>query len=89
MIMTRKKLCNLNKVLPLRSNLKQHTMEKEEKKWGGRREGSGRKPMSAEQKRVDLTMKIKPSVAAYIRKEAKERSISIGKFIEYIIEESI
>lgn len=87
--MTKSGLDNLIKVLPLRSNLKRHTMEKDEKKWGGRREGAGRKPMSAEQKRVDLTMKIKPSVAAHIRKEAKERSISIGKFIEYIIEESI
>ena len=87
--MTMRELDNLIKVLPLRSNLKRHTMEKDEKKWGGRREGAGRKPMSAEQKRVDLTMKIKPSVAAYIRHEAKENGISIGKFIEYIIEGSI
>ena len=87
--MTKRELDNLIKVLPLRSNLKRHTMEKDEKKWGGRREGAGRKPMSAGQKRVDLTMKIKPSVAAYIRQEAKENGISVGKFIEYLVEENI
>ena len=71
------------KLVYLRRNKKTHMPS------GGKREGAGRKPMPVEQKRVDLTMKIKPSVAAYIRKEAKEQGISIGKFIEYIIEGSI
>lgn len=64
-------------------------MEKEEKKWGGAREGAGRKRMPIEQKRVNLTLKIKPDAAQYLRNKAKEKNISIGKLIETMVQENI
>lgn len=76
------------KVLPLRA-IKDKNMEHEEKKWGGAREGAGRKRMPVEQKRVNLTLKIKPDVANYLRSKAKEQNISIGKVVEHMVDKSI
>lgn len=64
-------------------------MEQNEKKWGGKREGAGRKSMPEERKRVNLVVKIKPAIANELRQIAKENKVSVSSIVENIIENNL
>lgn len=51
---------------------------------GGKREGAGRKRIGTE-KRRSLTVMIEPSNYDYLAKMAKERGVSKGLMIDYLI----
>ena len=60
-------------------------MEKTDKTWGGRREGSGRKSLPLEEKKINMTIKVKPAIADVLRQRAKEEKVSIGTIIENLL----
>jgi hypothetical protein len=60
-------------------------MEKNDKTWGGRREGSGRKALPLEEKKINMTIKVKPATADVLRRRAKEEKVSIGTIIENLL----
>lgn len=64
-------------------------MEQNEKTWGGKREGAGRKSMPEGQKRVNLVVKIKPAIANELRQIAKENKVSVSSIVENIIENNL
>ena len=75
------------KVLPLRD--KYENMEQKEKTWGGKREGAGRKAMPEGQKRVNMVVKIKPTIVATLKEVAKEHKKSVSSIVEDILENSL
>jgi len=52
---------------------------------GGRREGAGRKALPIDQKKVNMTIKVKPDVATKLRERAKVENVSIGVLIENLL----
>lgn len=52
---------------------------------GGKREGAGRKALPIDQKKVNMTIKVKPDVAKELRGRAKEEGVSIGTIIENLL----
>lgn len=52
---------------------------------GGKREGAGRKPLPIDQKKVNMTIKVRPDVADKLRRRAKEEKVSIGTVIENLL----
>lgn len=64
-------------------------MEQEKKGRGGKREGSGRKAMPAELKRVNMVVKIKPAIVAELKARAKEDKVSVSSIVENIIENNL
>jgi hypothetical protein len=64
-------------------------MEQEQKRWGGKREGAGRKALPEGQKRVNLVVKIKPAIANELREIAKENKVSVSSIVENIIENNL
>lgn len=64
-------------------------MEQEDRNWGGKREGTGRKSMPAGQKRVNLVVKIKPAIASELRRIAKENHVSVSSIVENIVENNL
>ena len=64
-------------------------MEQEQKTWGGKREGAGRKVLPEGKKRVNMVVKIKPTIAARLKEIAKEHRKSVSSIVEDILENSI
>lgn len=64
-------------------------MEQEDRNWGGKREGAGRKAMPEGQKKVNLAVKIKPAIANELRQIAKENKVSVSSIVENIIENNL
>lgn len=64
-------------------------MIQEEKTWGGKREGAGRKSMPEGQKRVNMVVKIKPEIANELRQIAKENKVSVSSIVENILENNL
>lgn len=64
-------------------------MEQEQKIWGGKREGAGRKALPEGQKRVNLVVKIKPAIANELREIAKKNKVSVSSIVENIIENNL
>lgn len=64
-------------------------MEKNEKNWGGKREGAGRKALPEGQKRVNMVVKIKPAIANELRQIAKENKVSVSSIVEHILENNL
>lgn len=64
-------------------------MEQEQKTWGGKREGAGRKTLPEGMKRVNLVVKIKPAIANELREIAKENKVSVSSIVENIIENNL
>lgn len=64
-------------------------MEQEQKTWGGKREGAGRKVLPEGTKRVNMVVKIKPTIAARLKEIAKEHRKSVSSIVEDILENSI
>ena len=64
-------------------------MENNDKTWGGKREGAGRKQMPEGQKRVNMVVKIKPAIVARLKEIAKEHKKSVSSIVEDILENSI
>lgn len=64
-------------------------MIQEEKTWGGKREGAGRKPLPEGQKRVNMVVKIKPAIASELKQMAKENRVSVSSIVENIIENNL
>lgn len=56
---------------------------------GGKREGAGRKPMPEGLKRVNLVVKIKPTIADELRRIAKENKASVSSIVENILENNL
>lgn len=52
---------------------------------GGKREGAGRKALPAGQKKINMTIKVKPEVAVRLRERAREEKISVGTLIESLL----
>lgn len=52
---------------------------------GGKREGAGRKPLPQEQKKVNITIKVKPEIAVKLRERVKNEGQSIGDIIESLL----
>ena len=64
-------------------------MEQKEKTWGGKREGAGRKAMPEGQKRVNMVVKIKPTIVATLKELSKEHNKSVSSIVEDILENSL
>ena len=64
-------------------------MEQQEKTWGGKRQGAGRKSMPEGQKRVNLVVKIKPAIVNELRRIAKENEVSVSSIVENILENNL
>jgi hypothetical protein len=64
-------------------------MENNDKTWGGKREGAGRKALPEGQKRVNMVVKIKPAIVARLREIAAEHKKSVSSIVEDILENSI
>ena len=64
-------------------------MEKEQKTWGGKREGAGRKALPEGMKRVNMVVKIKPAIVADLKEIAKRERKSVSSIVEDILENSI
>lgn len=64
-------------------------MEKNEKAWGGKREGAGRKPLPVGLKRVNLVVKVKPEIVARLKELALEHKESVSSIVEDILENGI
>lgn len=52
---------------------------------GGKREGAGRKPLPIDQKKVNMTIKVKPETAKALREKAKKENMGIGTLIESLL----
>lgn len=52
---------------------------------GGKREGAGRKTLPVGQKKIDMTIKVKPEVAKKLRERAKQENTSVGTLIENLL----
>ena len=61
----------------------------ENKTWGGKREGAGRKLLPEGQKRVNMVVKIKPAIVATLKELAKEHKKSVSSIVEDILENSL
>ena len=54
---------------------------------GGYRAGSGRKAMPSAEKRVTMSIVVEPETKQYLKEGARQAGISIGKYIEYILQD--
>lgn len=61
----------------------------ENKTWGGKREGAGRKLLPEGQKRVNMVVKIKPAIVATLKELSKEHKKSVSSIVEDILENSL
>lgn len=64
-------------------------MEQEQKTWGGKRDGAGRRALPEGQKRINLVVKIKPAIVARLKEISKEEQASVSSIVEDILENSI
>lgn len=64
-------------------------MAHEENTWGGKRAGSGRKTLPEGQKRVNMVVKIKPSIASALKERAKAEKVSVSSIVENILENNM
>ena len=64
-------------------------MEQEQKAWGGKREGAGRKTLPKEMKRVSLAVKIRPDIITRLKEISKEENKSVSTIVQEILENSI
>ena len=64
-------------------------MEQNDKAWGGKRQGAGRKALPEGQKRVIMVVKIKPAIANELRQIAKENKVSVSSIVENIVENNL
>ena len=64
-------------------------MEQEKNTWGGKREGAGRKALPEGQKRVNMVVKIKPTIVADLKEIAQRERKSVSSIVEDILENSI
>lgn len=64
-------------------------MEQNEKTWGGKREGAGRKALPEGQKRVNMVVKIKPAIVATLKEIAQEENVSVSSIVEAILENNL
>lgn len=53
---------------------------------GGKREGAGRKALPEGQKKVNMTIKVKPHVAEKLRLKAALENTSVGDIIENLLD---
>ena len=65
------------------------SMEQEQKTWGGKRDGAGRRALPEGQKRINLVVKIKPAIVARLKEISKEEQASVSSIVEDILENSI
>ena len=63
-------------------------MEETKQTWGGARTGAGRKRQGDEVK-VTLSFRISPSTAELIKRKSSELGLSIGAFIESLINKEV
>lgn len=53
---------------------------------GGKREGAGRKPLPAEDRKVGVTMRVHPSIAAkwaeYCANRAKSQAVAFAEYVK-------
>ena len=68
---------------------KHKDMEQEQKTWGGKRDGAGRRALPEGQKRINLVVKIKPAIVARLKEISKEEQASVSSIVEDILENSI
>lgn len=51
---------------------------------GGRREGSGRKAVAPEIKRVQLAVTVDPPTKEILQRAAKQRGINVGRLLDIV-----
>ena len=66
----------------LKKRLKR-TKNNHDARW--KKRGAGRKALPMDQKKVNMTIKVKPATADMLRQRAKEEKVSIGTLIESLL----
>ncbi len=54
---------------------------------GGYRAGAGRKAMPSAERRVTMCIVVEPETRDYLKQGAREAGMSIGKYLEHILQE--